>query len=412
MVKSTQLWGFAAAAVFTFSDASADDIDHRLFSINGFGTVGAARSSERQADFTSTVFKPNGTGFTRRWSPDVDSRLGVQLSANVTENLSAVLQVVSEQRHDNTYTPTVEWANIKYGVTPDLAIRVGRIASPTFLAADYRKVGNAIPWVRPPLEVYNLSPVSNSDGADLTYRTAVGNVSHSIQIYLGQKDFVARDNVSGTARDAIGISDVFEYGQTSGRISYQRGQLTLGILEPFFDTFRQFGPRGTAIADRYSGNNKRYDLMSIGATYDPGAWFATTEWAKVITRSWLGNKTAWYVGGGYRFGQFTPFAIYSTIRSNSRTSDPGLSVASLPASAASTANALNNGLSSILGFSAIQHTVSVGARWDITKNVDLKVQYDRTAMADGSPGVLFNTQAGFEKGGQINVLSVTLDFVF
>jgi len=75
--------------------------------VSGFGTPGVVHASEREADYTSSVMKASGAGGTRRWS--------------------AVLQVVSEQGLDNSYRPRVEWANVKYEVTPELAVRAGRI---------------------------------------------------------------------------------------------------------------------------------------------------------------------------------------------------------------------------------------------------------------------------------------------
>lgn len=131
--------------------ARADDADHAdhadtpMFSFSGFGTLGVVHSSQDQADFTDSVWKPNGAGHRHDWSADVDSRLGLQIIANVTPKLSAVLQVVAEQNYDNSYRPHVEWANIKYAFTPDFDVRVGRIAMPTFLVGDYRKVGYAVP---------------------------------------------------------------------------------------------------------------------------------------------------------------------------------------------------------------------------------------------------------------------------
>ena len=131
--------------------ASAGDLETSIFSFSGFGTVGLVHSSEGQADFTnSPSTKPNGAGYSRNWSGDVDSRLGLQATADLTPKLTAVLQVLAQQRYDNTYTPRVEWANVKYAITPDLSVRVGRIAMPTFLVGEYRNVSYAVPWVRPP----------------------------------------------------------------------------------------------------------------------------------------------------------------------------------------------------------------------------------------------------------------------
>src|ERR1700683_742549 len=138
-----------------------------IFSFSGFGTAGEVHSSQDQADFTGSVFQPNGAGYTRRWSPEVDSLLGAQLTANIAPKLSAVLQVIAEQNYNGTFTPHVEWANLKYQFTPDFSVRIGRVELPTFLFSDTRKVGYTYPWVRPPIEVYTLLPITAGDRAGL-----------------------------------------------------------------------------------------------------------------------------------------------------------------------------------------------------------------------------------------------------
>src|SRR5882672_4713402 len=105
--------------------ARAAEADAPMFSFSGFGTLGVVHSSETQADFTSSILKPNGAGHSHSWSADVDSLIAAQVSANFTPRLSAVLQVISEQHYDGTYRPHVEWANIKYQFTPDFGVRVG-----------------------------------------------------------------------------------------------------------------------------------------------------------------------------------------------------------------------------------------------------------------------------------------------
>ncbi|MGH8187409.1 MAG: porin, partial [Steroidobacteraceae bacterium] len=61
---------------------------------------------------------------------------------------------------------------------------------------------------------------------------------------------------------------------------------------------------------------------------------------------------------------------------------------------------------------ASQQTFSVGMRWDVASAIALKAQYDYIDLDSGSPGMLTNLQPGFERGGDLNVLSLTLDFVF
>jgi hypothetical protein len=121
--------------------AAVQDPSASIFSFSAFGTLGLVHSSEDDADFTASPLQPTGAGYTRPWSPAVDSRLGAQLTVRFTPQLSAMLQVIAEQRNDDTCTPHVEWANISYQATPDFSVRLGRIVLPTFLLSDSRKVG-------------------------------------------------------------------------------------------------------------------------------------------------------------------------------------------------------------------------------------------------------------------------------
>jgi hypothetical protein len=383
-----------------------------IFSFSGFGTVGVTHSSEDNADFVASIFQPNGAGHTRNWSPEVDSLIGGQLSARITPALSAVVQAIAEQNYDGTFRPHVEWANIKYQFTPDLSVRIGRIELPTFLYSDTRKVGYTYPWVRPPLEVYSLLPITASDGGGFSYRLNLGDVTNTTQGSYVQSNTPQPDN-RGTAlaRDSANISNTTEYKALTFRVSYQHARLTIASLDGFLDNFRMFGPQGIAIADKYNADNKPVDTEVIGASYDPGHWFLISEWAHARLNSFLGENTAWYASGGYRVGQFTPYVTYAH-ESAASNSDPGLSLAGLPPAAAGFAAGLNAGLNAILQAIPAQSTVSLGGRWDFAKNLDLKAQFDHTRVGADSDGPLINIQPGFRPGGTVNVFSATVDFVF
>lgn len=412
-LRTLSIIGSLIATAFIAVTARADDLkavdlDKPTFLFSGFGTVGAANSSEKKSDFTASIFKPDGAGYTHDWSFDVDSLLGVQMDVNLTPKLSAVLQVLSEQRYDNSYKPTVEWANVKYRFTPDFSVRVGRIVLPNFMVADYRKVGYAMPWVRPPGDVYRLSQVTSSDGIDMSYRLRIGELTNTLHGYYGRRDVHTTYGGSiSEARKLAGITNTVDYGAASVRLGYYQGRLSMAASAPLFDAFRSFGPRGIEIAERYDMNAKPFRLVAVGANYDPGNWFLTGEFAKQETNSWLGDRTGWYVSGGYRFNHFTPYLIYSQLRPDSPTSDPGVPSRFAPVMAV---NAYLNAL--LRGMAADQSTIAIGGRWDIAKNAALKVQYDRINIGTGSQGVFINTQPGYVPGGKVNVVSVTLDFVF
>jgi hypothetical protein len=284
------------------------------WSVSGFGTFGLVHSSEHRADYTSSVMKYSGAGVTRAWSADVDSRLGAQLDVKLDHRWSAVLQVVSEQGLYDSYRPRVEWANVKYQATPELALRLGRIALPMFLAADYRKIGYAYPWVRPPVETYGTVPITSSDGVDATWRWSAGPVSNASQFFYGQDKLPLGDMLEGRARGMVGVSNTSDWGPFSVRANFVSAELTIDIASQFFAAFDTFGPAGQDISRRYAVDHKRVNVASIGANYDPGQWFAMAEAARTRTESLLGATRSLYASAGWRIGPFTPYVTWSRVR--------------------------------------------------------------------------------------------------
>jgi len=406
------MWTCARVYADTGASTSADGSGTPLFVFSGFGTLGVVHSSEKDADFTSSIFKPNGAGYTHAWSADVDSNFAGQVIADLTPHLSAMLQVLSEQRFDNTYTPYVEWANIKYQFTPDVSVRVGRIVLPSFLFSDSRHVGYANPWVRPPVEVYSLVPVANSDGVDASYRFQTGAVTHTLLGTYGRTMDKEPQGGRSEARRQWVICDTIEYGAAALHIAYQQAHLTIDALNTFFNVFRPFGPQGVAIADRYDQDDKPLTFIGLGGMYNPGEWFVTGEWGTTDLHSVLGKSTAWYASAGYRFGRFTPYVEYAEVTAQGNKSDPGLNLAALPSNLAGPAAGLNASLNSILESAPTQNTTSLGVRWDFAKNIDLKLQYGRIRMGAGSPGTFVNLQPAFRPGSTASTVSATVDFVF
>jgi len=390
----------------------AEQGDASTWTFGGFGTASMVRSSEHNADFSANPLTPGMAGHSHDWSADVDSRLGAQLGVKIAPRWSAVLQVVAERNLTRSYTPVVEWANIKYQATPDLSVRVGRIALPLFLVADYRKAGYALPWVRTPIELYSSLPISNSDGVDASYRWNAFGVRNETQLVFGRTSMNVTENERAHARGLAGITNTSRIGDLSVRASAMKGQLHMRLATELFDGLRQFGPQGEALAARYDTDDKRATVFSLGANYDPGAWFLMGEVARVNARSFLGDKTAGYVSGGYRFGALTPYATFSKVVSNGDTHIDGLSTAGLPAPMAAAAMALNGGLNGLLSQIAVQESTSAGLRWDFASSAAFKLQYDSVRPHGGTSGTLDNVQPGFRSGHRFGVTSVAVDFVF
>jgi hypothetical protein len=404
-----------AVALMLALDASrvfADVPDPPVLKLSGFGTLGVVHSSENDADYVTSIFKPDGAGRSRSWSPAVDSVLGVQAVAHLTPQASAVVQLVSEQNYDGSYRPHVEWANLKYDITPDAFVRVGRVVMPSFLVSGFRKVGYASPWVRPPPGVYGIVPISTNDGVDASYRMHFGETSSTLQGTYGSLKSRAVDGTFSTARNQWGIFSTTDYGALTLRVAYHQAHLTLRSLDSFFAALRGFGPEGVALAQKYQCDGKLVPFASTGASYDPGKWFVTGEWATSRSHCFIGARSGWYAGGGYRLGKVTPYATYARSMAESERSTPGLTVSALPPFLQGPAAGVNAALNGIIGSVPRQQTIVIGARWDFAKHAAVKVQLDHIRLGAGSKGTLTNTSPAFQPGGKLNVFSATLDFVF
>jgi len=207
------------------------------------------------------------------------------------------------------------------------------------------------------------------------------------------------------------LADTIEYGAATAHIAYSQTHLTLDLLAPLFAGFRQFGPAGMALADKYDLRDKPVTFLGLGGMYDPTRWFIMAEWGQTHFHSVLGTSTAWYVSTGFRYSALTPYLTYAQVRPKSTASDPGLTLSALPASSAGSAGMLNAGLNAVLGSAPSQRTASIGSRWDFARHLDLKLQFDHSRLGRGSAGTLSNVQPGFRPGGTVNLLSITLDFV-
>jgi hypothetical protein len=408
--------------------ADADPIPS-MFSLHGFGTLGVAYSDARDADFVGSPFQPNGAGYSQRWSPGVDSKVGLQLGAQFTTKLSAIVQVVSQHIYDNTWRPQLEWAHLKYQLTPDLSIRAGRSVAAPFMLSDTHLVGYTYPWIRPPLELYGELPVSNLDGIDVNYHRRDGVVEQSISVSYGQTKLAILDGGEVSARKFFQASDAIEVGTLTFRIGYTSLRATTDIptLDPLFAGFAQFGAvassvgfattgaQASALGTFYSSRESSpyaFSMATVGIDYDPGKWLLMSEWARTASDGLPVSSTAGYVTGGYQFARFTPFLTLARVKS-ARYVEPGIATAGLPPILAAEATALNGGLTAALSqFVPSQSSVTVGIRWDLMKDIDVKLQYDRIRLDIFSDGRLGNVQPGFLTGPDVNVVSVAIDFVF
>lgn len=380
--------------------------ERNLWSVNGYGTIGIVHSSEDRADYLPDALRAEGPGRSGHLTPDLDSRLAAQLSVHPRANLTAVVQAVLEQDFDGEYRPTIEWANVRYELSPAWSVRVGRIEVDSFLVADHRKVGFAIPWVRPPPEVYGGIPVTRNDGLDLTYRVDIGPLTYRASASIGRNDeYDGADAEGGT------LANTLEWNDFTFRATFAHVELDLEEMAPLFDGIAQLGPEGAAVARRYNPADHPLQLIAFGARYAPGSQFLMAEWTRTRTDAIFGGSTGWYLSGGRRFGAVTPFVTFARADRQDERSVKGLTVTAYPPELAPVAAGFNQALDGIRNGGAVQDTWTLGMRWDVAAAVDLKVQYDRVDVDDGSRGTFGNEVPGYRSSGA-DLFSLALDFVF
>ena len=403
----------------------ADGLDSSMFSVKGFGTLGVAHSSEDHADFVATPYQPKGAGLTHDWDTNVDSKLGVQVNSSFTDKLSAAVQIVSQYQHDNTWRPITEWANVKYQLTPEFSVRLGRIVLPTLLIYESRKVGYSYPWVRPPEEVYFNAFATNGDGGDISYRKQFDDVVNTVQAFYGSAVGKFPGGTLKTKPD-WGIADTIEVdawtlraGYVSNKVDFEASDFDsfVGLANQFAaDTapyFPETSARVSALLDKYPLNGMNIRIYNLAVNYDPGEWFAMGEYAKVNGDSFIPDSNSFYVTAGYRIAQFTPYATLAQTKTI-RIKESDISTAGLPTQVADVVfqfNAVMNALFAVE--TASQRTASIGVRWDFMPNADFKIQYDQKSLLDNTTGrLLLVPGTPYQGSNRFHVISAAIDFVF
>jgi hypothetical protein len=414
----TAALGLAGAA----SLARADEPGTGGLRVSGFGTVGLENTSSAQGwglrrDINQPYFGSGTRG-------DVDSRLGVQLNYAATEQVELVTQVVAERR--SAYRPasdSLEWAYLAWRPDADTVARFGRVDTEFFLMSDYRNVGFAYRYVRPPVEFYGSMPTW-IDGAEIERQWIVGDDLWRAKMFAGRGYGGDLSSDSGSPLNPI-VGALVSH-EADGLLL--RGALTYVHLGRAGDTLQPLlqGLNGVAALPIPGLAAQAHDLLSrvnyadshlvyagLAASYELNDW----QWSAEATRV-SGTQAiafdAWYAGLGHRFGKLLWFGGFSGIRSPGGLIDaPDWYSSTAPVlgpAAAQQLQALAEGASYAANIThAHQQTTTVGLRCDLSSKLALKFQLDETRVGAYGSRLWSHPTAG---GGRARVVSTTLDFVF
>lgn len=373
-----------------------------MFSFSGFGTIGLASTNRDGAEY---VIPGTVRGANKSVSGEVDSKLGLQGTAKFNSQFSATAQILTKQTGKGDWTPQIEWAFGRWQATPALAVRAGRFSPPFFAVSDFRDVGYANTWLRPPIDVYGQVPSAHFDGADLNWTTHIADTNVTVQIYGGRVSGYSRQNKVEAEKQA-GVNFTVEL--TDGlamRLGHTQGKLTVrnDAANALVGLLRQT-PFAT-VGDEIDITDKSASFSGIGLTYDKDRLILAAEYTMRKTDSIIPDTTGWYTTIGYRVGEFTPYATLSQQKTDSSNVNN-----TIPASAVVAGVPLRAVVdATIAAQSTPQKTMAIGVRWDAWRNVAIKVQYD--SIKTKGAGQFSRAQPSFNNQ-RVGIYSAVVDFVF
>lgn len=393
----------------------ADNVD---WTLKGFGTLaGVGTDTNRigfRRDFTQDAYA------TRDWAWDVDSRLGVQLDLDFHNPFHVTVQWVARNHAGNFFEQNLEWAFLRWRPNDVLDLRLGRIGTDAFMLSDYRNVGYAYPWMRPPHEYYATLIPYHFDGGDIAWRlpleddsllTLKGSVGYS----LTQVESPYTANPATDLNLFMFAANLnYESGNWRTHLGYVQTQALSNIPYPGVSAILRnplvslFWPEARALESRLSIQGKQLHYGTLGVAYDDGTWQIQSEASYIGSPDLpvMANMLAGYLSVGRRFGHVTVYGLYGfgqSLDAREKLSDP---LAQIPALVD-----LKNGAENLLNNARVdQQSASLGLRWDVYENIALKAQWSHFWL--GRQGTFLWTDPEQPTPLNVNVWSMGVDFVF
>ena len=336
-----------------------------------------------------------------------DSKFGLQMTADVAEDMQVVAQILASAE-DKNYQMDIEWAYLDYSLNESTSLRLGRIKQPVFLISDYLEVGYAYPWIRPPAEAYSNMPVDSIIGVELLYQTNIGDMRLAVQPYFGSNTEAVPgvNNVDFFADNYIGIAVRLE----NPSFTFQLSTFHTDVSTVDSNANPTLNSEGTALLSVASFSMDvanivayaEYTTRDIKADQDT----LNSGFNAVPFDALFADQDGYYVTLGYRMGKYLPHITYA-----SSDSDPmGAFVCS---------GATLNTCSPSQG--ARQDSITLGMRYEINDSTALKMEYQLVELENnvGNLGLYqpFSVSAPTSiptalDQDKASIISVAIDVIF
>lgn len=336
---------FACVLVFNSvaSTVAAVDLKQPIdgVTVSGFGTVGVSCYTDHTADYAATS-QNRGPGRDGVCDAGLDSLLGLQVDWRLNDNWEVGVQSTAQRRVTGEFAPELNVAQLRWKPTEAWTFRLGRSPNPLFFYAESRKVHYAMPWARPPVEVYSLSPVFAADTVEALYRHALGNWraewhagvlmadfpvpvagAHDESVLQAAKYFgLPRPSYRDTAdiRTQQGFIDLTLQDQhTSVKLGYMHGRLSYRQTQTnaLLNTLWQSGdPLARQWAQALTVDDTATHVFTAGLRYERDDWLFLSEFGYRAFGGFIRDQYGAYASLGHQFGAWMPYATVARRWSN------------------------------------------------------------------------------------------------
>lgn len=377
--------------------------------LRGFGTASLSCFSSNDSDFV-TNNQPKGPGISGTCDTGVDSLLGLQIDAELTRQLEFGLQIIADRHADASFDPDFSIAQLRWHANDALTFRFGRMPTPTFLHSEDRQVRYAMPWVRPPLEVYGLIPTLYNDGMEFVFETVLKEWQIEWHGGISRFDFEIPDAATKGALDDVETENVYlNFLVRNSNTLIKIGYFKFKVSAPseaaiaIFDALEFFnGPPGSALVSDLEIKDSDSELISLGIRYDNNNWLAMGEYAYRTIDSYLRDQYGAYMTVGYHMDDWMPYFTLARRWTKGPDTD-------------NRAGLLTPQLNTLLAYSRFDSTsISLGLSRVLNEQATLKVQTDWIQPDDDSWGLYFNHSSDYDFNNPESdwLFSLSLDFIF
>lgn len=421
----------AAFACLTWQGQAAAASDGSELKLSGFGTVGAVAQSVPEGwGFMRNRAQP---GSTDEFDLSADSRAGLQIDWRPHPSIELTSQAVLYKRPSGTpASEAIELAYLGWRPAANTRVRLGRTSPDIFLFANSRHLGYALPWVRPPVDMYGFLPIHSLDGIEGSHQWMTADANWLVRGAIGRfgatavGSFPEMRSFGVKGKDTVALTAQRESGALLIKCSVVQARSTLalpGEADTLASALSQLAALPIpSLADQVSPLLRnlwtagRVRYFSLGVQYDNGPWIVHAEASRLqVSGQSLMPTTRGYLSLGYRWSDVTLFGVAGRTRADeppilSPRVEALLGPAIGPAGAARAQGALDATQTVVSAYRHDQSTTSVGLRWDVASNTALKFQLDHVNVRPYG-AALWRTDAG-PTGARNTVASVALDFVW